>query len=65
MDLRAVLAAPADLAPAGGERVVDVTRGSTALTSLAQPDEAPRRKAADRLAAIDALHREERLLRRG
>ncbi|MEN3308327.1 MAG: hypothetical protein V7603_4529 [Micromonosporaceae bacterium] len=61
MDPRAVLTALADLAPAGGERILDVTRGGQSLAWLTRPDTAPRAKAFDRLAALDALHREERL----
>ncbi|WP_433300020.1 DEAD/DEAH box helicase [Actinoplanes sp. CA-030573] len=55
----------AELAPAGGDRVLDVTRGNQPLVWLADAERAPRRKELDRLAALDALHREERLLRRG
>ncbi|GIE94270.1 hypothetical protein Ari01nite_17350 [Paractinoplanes rishiriensis] len=60
-----MLRALADLAPAGADRILDVTRGGRALAWLPRPDVAPRGKAFDRLAALDALHREERLLRRG
>ncbi|MDI6099956.1 AAA domain-containing protein [Actinoplanes sp. NEAU-A12] len=60
----AVLAVLAELAPAGGDRVLDVTQGSQPLVWLADADRAPR-KDADRLAALDALHREERILHRG
>ncbi len=58
MDARAVLTALADLAPAGGERVLDVTKGGQSLAWLTRPDSAPRGKTFDRLAALDALHRE-------
>ncbi|MET0419126.1 MAG: hypothetical protein ABW022_24190, partial [Actinoplanes sp.] len=60
-----VLAVLAELAPAGGDRVLDVTRGGQPLVWLADAERAPRRKETDRLAAFDALHREERILRRG
>src|SRR6266545_1398720 len=65
MEPRQILAALADLAPAAGERVLDVARGGQPLVWLAAPDRAPRTRAVDRLAALDALHREERILRRG
>lgn len=54
----------ADLAPAGRERVFDAT-GGRALLWLADPDRAPRTRTAGRLAATDALHHDERVLRRG
>jgi hypothetical protein len=60
-----ILAALADLAPASGERVLDVTRGGQPLVWLPEPDRATRSRAVDRLAALDALHRDERMLRRG
>src|SRR5688500_4893014 len=60
-----VLAALADLAPASEERVLDVTRGGESLAWLADPDRLTRTRTIDRLAALDALHREERILRRG
>ncbi|MFF5296907.1 DEAD/DEAH box helicase [Paractinoplanes globisporus] len=60
-----VLAVLAELAPAGGDRVLDVTRGGQSLAWLDDTDRTRRRKEIDRLAALDALHREERLLRRG
>ena len=60
-----VLAVLAELAPAGGDRVLDVTRGNQPIAWLEDAERAPRRKEIDRLAALDALHREERLLRRG
>ena len=60
-----VLAALAELAPAGGDRVLDVTRGGQPLAWLTDAERAPRKAEIDRLAALDALHREERILRRG
>jgi hypothetical protein len=60
-----ILTALADLAPAPGERVLDVTRGGQPLVWLTEPERAPRSRAVDRLAALDALRREERILRRG
>jgi hypothetical protein len=60
-----VLAALADLAPAGRERTLDVAKGDQPLVWLDDPDRAPRNRAVDRLAALDALHRDERILRRG
>ncbi|GIE31304.1 hypothetical protein Ait01nite_043490 [Actinoplanes italicus] len=59
-----VLAVLAELAPAGADRILDVTQGSQPLVWLAGSDRVPR-KDGDRLAAIDALHREERILHRG
>ncbi|AGL19398.1 hypothetical protein L083_5888 [Actinoplanes sp. N902-109] len=55
----------AELAPAGGDRVHDVTRGGQPLLWLKDAERAPRNADSDRLAAVDALHREERVLRRG
>ncbi|GIF19797.1 superfamily I DNA/RNA helicase [Actinoplanes tereljensis] len=60
-----VLGVLAELAPAGGDRVLDVTRGGQPLVWLADAERAPKRAEIDRLAALDALHRDERLLRRG
>jgi hypothetical protein len=60
-----ILSALADLAPAGGERVFDVSGAGRPLVWLPEPDRAPRGAPADRLAALDALHRDERILRRG
>ena len=60
-----ILTALADLAPAPGERTLDVTRVGQPLVWLADPERAPRRRAVDRLAALDALRRDERILRRG
>ncbi|GAA1620662.1 DEAD/DEAH box helicase [Actinoplanes couchii] len=62
----AVLAVLADLAPAGtGDRGLDVTRGGQPLVWLTDAEKAPRKAETDRLAALDALHREERILHRG
>ncbi|BCJ45955.1 hypothetical protein GCM10010168_49030 [Actinoplanes ianthinogenes] len=60
-----VLAVLAELAPAAGERTLDVTRGSQPLVWLESAEKAPRQAAVERLAALDALHREERILHRG
>ena len=60
-----ILTALADLAPAGGERPLDVTAGNQPLAWLPDVDRAPRGRTTDRLAALDALHREERMLRQG
>ena len=60
-----VLRALADLAPAPPERAVDVTKGGQPMVWLDEPDRCPRGTVADRLAALDALHRDERILRRG
>ena len=60
-----VLAVLAELAPAGGDQVLDVTRGGRQLAWLDDAERTRRRKEIDRLAALDALHRDERLLRRG
>ena len=70
MQPQQILVALADLAPTGGERILDVARGGRGagaepLVWLAAPDRAPRNRAVDRLAALDALHRDERSLRRG
>ncbi|MER7274121.1 ATP-binding protein [Dactylosporangium sp. NPDC000244] len=65
MEPSRVLAALADLAPAGRDRVLDVAKGAPAPLWLTEPDRVPAGKAAQRLAALDSLHREERLLRRG
>ncbi|MFI5937030.1 AAA domain-containing protein [Actinoplanes sp. NPDC051494] len=59
-----VLSVLAELAPAGSDRVHDVTRGGQALVWLKDAERAPRGADSDRLAAVDALHREERVLRR-
>lgn len=56
----------ADLAPAGtGDRGLDVSRGGQPLVWLDDAERAPRRAETNRLAALDALHREERILHRG
>jgi hypothetical protein len=59
-----VLAVLAELAPAGADRILDVTQGSQPLVWLTDSERATR-KEGDRLAAVDALHREERILHRG
>ncbi|MFV2105180.1 hypothetical protein [Micromonospora sp. LOL_015] len=59
------LRALAELAPAAPERMLDVTRGGQPLLWLADPDRHQRDAATDRLAAVDLLHRDERILRRG
>jgi hypothetical protein len=67
-DAATVLAALAELAPAGGGvdgRVLDVAPGGTPLVWLDDPERAPRSRPVDRLAALDALHHDERILRRG
>ncbi|GIE85340.1 AAA domain-containing protein [Actinoplanes regularis] len=65
MQPRTVLAVLAELAPAAAERILDVTRGSQPMVWLEIAEKAPREKAVERLAALDALHREERILHRG
>jgi hypothetical protein len=64
LTVRTVLAVLAELAPAGADRILDVTHGSQPLVWLADSERATR-KEGDRLAAVDALHREERILHRG
>ncbi|GAA2497169.1 DEAD/DEAH box helicase [Winogradskya humida] len=64
MRSQTVLSVLAELAPAGGDRVHDVTRGGQPLVWLDDAERAPRNADSDRLAAVDALHREERVLRR-
>jgi AAA domain len=64
MDPGKVLTALAELAPAGGERVLDVT-GQSRPVWLDDPDRPSGSKALERLYARDILHHEERLLRRG
>ncbi|MFV2019769.1 DEAD/DEAH box helicase [Micromonospora sp. LOL_023] len=61
----AALRALAELAPAAPERMLDVTRGGQPLLWLADPERHQRDAATDRLAAVDLLHRDERILRRG
>ncbi|PWU62129.1 hypothetical protein DLE60_01965, partial [Micromonospora globispora] len=65
MEAARILTALADLAPAGAERVLDVSGSGRPLVWLPEPDRASRNARLDRLAALDALHRDERLLRRG
>ncbi|HWS32689.1 MAG TPA: hypothetical protein VN408_08090, partial [Actinoplanes sp.] len=66
MEPSRVLTVLAELAPAGtGDRGLDVTRGGQPLVWLDDAEKAPRRAETDRLAALDALHREERILHRG
>jgi hypothetical protein len=60
-----LFAALADLAPASGEQVYDVAKGGQPFAWLADPERLPRTKSVERLAALDALHKEERVLRRG
>lgn len=55
----------AEFAPAGTGRVLDVTHGGQPLVWLADAERAPRKTEVDRLAGLAALHREERILRRG
>lgn len=62
---RQILSLLADLAPAPGERVFDVCRTGQSPHWLPDPDRAARTRAVDRLAAMDALSPEERILRRG
>ncbi|MEU7759118.1 MULTISPECIES: AAA domain-containing protein [Micromonospora] len=65
MEAARILTALADLAPAGAERIFDVSGAGRPLIWLAEPDRAPRDATLDRLAALDALHRDQRILRRG
>ncbi|MDG4797200.1 AAA family ATPase [Micromonospora sp. WMMD1082] len=65
MHAAAILTALADLAPAGAERIFDVSGTGRPLVWLSEPDRGPRGARLDRLAALDALHRDERILRRG
>ncbi|MGW5081764.1 AAA domain-containing protein [Micromonospora echinospora] len=65
MEAARILTALADLAPAGAERIFDVSGAGRPLIWLAAPDRAPRDATMDRLAALDALHRDQRILRRG
>jgi hypothetical protein len=66
MDPAVVLTALAELAPAGPRAgpMLDAT-GGRALQWLDEPDRAEGSRAVDRLAAMDVLHHDERLLRRG
>ncbi|MBU8861297.1 MULTISPECIES: AAA domain-containing protein [unclassified Micromonospora] len=65
MEAAKILTALADLAPAGAERAFDVSGAGRPLIWLPGPDRAPRDARLDRLAALDALHRDQRILRRG
>jgi hypothetical protein len=65
MDPRKILAALADLAPARSDLVLDVARAGQPFAWLEDPDRAPRGRVGDRFAGLDALHHEERVLRRG
>jgi hypothetical protein len=63
MDPAAVFTALAELAPAASTSVLDAV-GDQQLVWLVQPHTVPP-SYAERLAAVDVLHRDERLLRRG
>ncbi|WP_262285610.1 AAA domain-containing protein [Micromonospora sp. MA102] len=65
MEAATILTALAELAPAGAERTFDVSGAGRPLIWLPEPDRGPRGTRLDRLAALDALHRDERILRRG
>ncbi|MDP9792098.1 hypothetical protein J2S43_000610 [Catenuloplanes nepalensis] len=65
MDPRKILVALAGLAPARAELVLDVTRPGQPFAWLEEPERAPRGRAGERFAGLDALHREERVLRLG
>ncbi|MFG3298392.1 AAA domain-containing protein [Micromonospora chersina] len=65
MEAARILTALAELAPAGAERTFDVSGSGRPLIWLPEPDRGPRGTRLDRLAALDALHRDERILRRG
>jgi hypothetical protein len=66
MDTAAVLTALAELAPAGPRREQSLDAvGGRAMQWLVNPDHTGRHRAVERLAAMDVLHRDERLLRRG
>jgi hypothetical protein len=64
MDASTILTALSELAPAGHRRVLDVTGGRMPLW-LTDPDRPPRTRTVEKLAATDALHQDERVLRRG
>lgn len=66
MEIAAVLTALAELAPAGPRREesLDAT-GGRAMQWLLNPGYTGKHRAVERLAAMDVLHRDERLLRRG
>nr|WP_231956892.1 MULTISPECIES: ATP-binding protein [unclassified Actinoplanes] len=55
----------AELAPAAGERTLDVTRGAQPFVWLETAEKAPRDTTVERLAGLAALHRDERILHRG
>ncbi|MEW2332331.1 AAA domain-containing protein [Micromonospora chersina] len=65
MEAARILTALAELAPAGAERTFDVSGAGRPLIWLPEPDRGARGTRLDRLAALDALHRDERILRRG
>ncbi|MCZ7422257.1 AAA domain-containing protein [Verrucosispora sp. WMMA2121] len=65
MHAATILTALADLAPAGAERILDVAGTGRPLVWLPEPHRGPRGARLDRLAALDALHRDERILRLG
>ncbi|MFU8874592.1 AAA domain-containing protein [Micromonospora sp. SL4-19] len=65
METARILTALADLAPAGAEHAFDVSGAGRPLVWLPEADRGPRNVRLDRLAALDALHRDERILRRG
>ncbi|HET6214870.1 MAG TPA: AAA family ATPase, partial [Micromonosporaceae bacterium] len=65
MEPRQILAALADLAPASRERIFDMLDAGHQFVMLSHPDRAPRTTDVNTLAGLDALHRDERLLRRG
>ncbi|MEV4711529.1 AAA domain-containing protein [Micromonospora sp. NPDC049374] len=65
MHVATILTALADLAPAGAERILDVAGTGRPLVWLPEPHRGPRGARLDRLAALDALHRDERILRLG
>ncbi|HEX5597965.1 MAG TPA: AAA domain-containing protein, partial [Micromonosporaceae bacterium] len=59
-----ILRALADLAPAGSDRLLDVTRGGQPLVWLRDPERGGREADLVRLAAVDLLHSDARILRR-
>ncbi|MEU8263008.1 AAA domain-containing protein [Micromonospora sp. NPDC048999] len=65
METARILTALADLAPAGAEHDFDVSGTGRPLVWLPAADRGPSSTQLDRLAALDALHRDERILRRG
>lgn len=64
MNPSVLLSLLAELAPSGRTHLLDAT-GGRAPVWLTDPDSSPRTEAADRLAAADVMHRDERILRRG